>query len=36
MRPTLNPVLEPFRTRLGARLMLVFIGVALAPMLVEE
>jgi hypothetical protein len=34
MRPTLNPVLEPFRTRLGARLMLVFIGVALAPMLV--
>src|SRR5215213_9905970 len=34
MRPTLAPTLVPFRTRLGARLMLVFIGVALAPMLV--
>src|SRR6266498_2562224 len=34
MRPKLMRALVPFRTRLGVRLMVVFIGVALAPMLV--
>src|SRR5215212_5630652 len=34
MLPKLLPARVPWRTHLGARLMLVFIGVALAPMLV--
>src|SRR5262245_20677840 len=33
MRPTLISALVPFRTRLGARLLAMFIGVALAPLL---
>src|SRR5215207_7549393 len=34
MRPKLLPALMLWRTRMGARLLLVFIGVALVPMLV--